>query len=449
MRLTSGLGVGKGDVIALVGAGGKTTLMFRLAQELTDGGWRVITTTTTKIRPPHPGQTQQLIVESDAMLGLRKVTEALKHRRHVTLASRRLDGEDKLEGIPSQWVPGLKLVADTVLIEADGAKGHSLKAPAIYEPVIPSATTMLLPVVGMDVVGLSLCAGSVHRPELVARVTELALGDPITPGAVGRLITHQQGGLKGLPEGCRVLPVLNKVEDDLSLENARTIAVSVKAHADVDRVLITSATAKDPVVECWRRVSAVVLAAGEASRFGSLKQLAPMDGKTMIEHVIARLMGSWVDEIIVVVGCRGDQVAQYVPSGCRIVVNQDWRDGMSSSIRWGLRAIDSRSEAALFVLADQPAVDAGTINQLLLAYYRTDKSIVVPMFGNQRGNPVLFDRRHFTELQGLQGDVGGRCLIARLSSEVEAVQTRSPAVLIDIDTEDDYARYRTSNERNQ
>ena len=440
MRLWEGLQVHQGDVISLVGAGGKTTTMYRLGRELAQLGWRVVATTTTKIRPPSPEETEDVIVADEAEDMVLRVREALGPGQVVTVVAERLEDEGKLKGIPPYLAASLRQLADAVIIEADGAKGLSLKAPAADEPVVPVATSIVVPVVGVDAVGCALTGRFVHRHELVAGITGLAPGELITVSTVASVLLHEQGALKGVPLQARVVPFVNKVHDEATLSTARQIARRVKSHPSLDRVLIGAAAAADPVLECWRRVSAVVLAAGGSTRFGRPKLLLPVAGKTMLEHVLAKVQATSVHEVVVVLGNAVEQLVGRVPEGCRWVCNERWQTGISSSIRVGLEAIDRGAEAALFVLADQPGITTAMVEQILQAYYGATKAIVAPVYQRQRGTPVLFDRRLFPKLAALHGDVGGRELLARCPEEVLPVEMSSAEVFLDVDVPADYER---------
>jgi len=438
MRLCDALGIRKAEVVALVGAGGKTTAMYRLGRELADQSWRVITTTTTMIRPPSAGQSGHVIVESDRDRALQLVREALTHSIPVTLASQYLSAENKLKGVDPGWITLLAEMADAIIIEADGARGLSLKAPAAYEPVVPLATTLLVPMVGIDVIGRRLVEGVVHRPSLVAALTGLAPGDTVNVAAIASLLVHRQGALKNVPDSARVVVLINKAENEPAREAARQVAGQVQKDAAVDRVVVAAVAGDDPVSECWRRVSAVVLAAGGSKRLGRPKQLLPLAGRTMIEQVLGTVMAVGVHEVIVVLGHAAAPIAEHMPSGCRLVLNPDWESGISSSLRAGLAAVDPRTEAALFVLADQPHMTAEAMTRIVRAYYGTTKSIVVPVHQGTRGNPVLFDRRHFGALEALSGDLGGREVIAACAGEVLPVEMESAELFLDIDTPEDY-----------
>ena len=438
MYLWEALQVRKGEVVSFVGAGGKTTAMYCLGRELADQGWRVITTTTTMIRPPSPDQTRALIVNSDPVRAMHEADKALRRENLITLASQRLEAEDKLKGIEPHLVAALAKLADAVIIEADGARGRSLKAPAAYEPVVPFETTLLVPVVGIDAIGRRLTEETVHRPQLITELTGVARGEMIGASVLAELLVHEQGALKGAPAHSRVAPLINKVHDEVTLATARQVAGQIKGNDALVRVLIGAVANRPPIIECWRRVSAVVLAAGAAKRFGSPKQLLDVAGRTMIEHVLHSVKATSVDDVVVVLGHNAAEIAQCLPTWCRTVLNEDWETGISSSIRVGLKVVESNAEAALFILADQPCVGSEEIERILQGYYGSMKPIVVPVYQGQRGNPVLFDRRLFPALEETQGDVGGRQVMARFPEQVLAVEMRSPDMFLDIDTPTDY-----------
>ncbi len=213
MYLWEALQIRKSEVISLIGAGGKTTIMYRLGHELVNRGWRVIATTTTMIRPPSLAPREALVVAGDPEKVLRMTKEALQQDSLITVAAQRLEVENKLKGIEPDLVADLVKLADAVIVEADGARGCSLKAPAAYEPVVPAITTLFVPVVGVDVVGCVLSAETVHRPQLVAELTGLALGAVIHPSTIAKLLVHERGALKGAPPSARVMPFINKVQD--------------------------------------------------------------------------------------------------------------------------------------------------------------------------------------------------------------------------------------------
>lgn len=198
-------------VIAIVGAGGKTSLMYALAREMVSLGRTVVTTTTTKIYPPRPAESPHLLLlEHDPLLN--SLSGLLAKFSHVTVGDRVDTKTGKLQGATEDIVDACATAAQCVLVEADGAAAHPVKAPAAWEPVIPHCTDLVIPVVGLD------CLGKPARREIVFRlgefltVTGLEEGEEITPQAIARLVTHSQGGMKGVTEGVQVIPLLNKMD---------------------------------------------------------------------------------------------------------------------------------------------------------------------------------------------------------------------------------------------
>ena len=189
------------------------------------------------------------------------------------------------------------------------------------------------------------------------------------------------------------------------------------------------------------QLGAIVLAAGSAQRMGRLKQLLPIGDSTMVHHVTSAVVALRLAQVIVVTGAKAGAVGKALADlPVDIVVNESWAKGMSSSMHVGLRALHPDIQAVLLVLADQPAITIDLLRSLVARYRATGALIVAPFYHGQRGNPVLFDRALFPELLAVQGDRGGRKLIARYSGQVEHVEVDDPAVIIDIDSPDDYQR---------
>ena len=188
-------------LISIVGAGGKTTTMYTLAGELARHGKRVITTTTTQIFIPRPGETDTLIVAAEMPSILKLAGAALKQHHRVTVAAAP-SGSTKLAGLgPEQPCELLvKSGADVVIVEADGARHRMIKAPAEHEPVVPPQTNVALLMLSAGAINQPLSAQVAHRPEHVASVTGITQGDRLTPGAIARLMTSDQGAFKNIPE---------------------------------------------------------------------------------------------------------------------------------------------------------------------------------------------------------------------------------------------------------
>jgi len=162
-------------------------------------------------------------------------------------------------------------------------------------------------------------------------------------------------------------------------------------------------------------VSAVLLAAGRSSRFGSTKQLAVLGGETLLGRALATLRRSPVDEVIVVVGHRAEDVSR-MALGARVVVNEEYGTGMASSLRAGIGAVAPGAGAAVVCLADQPFVTPRLVSRLVARHRLTGADVVAsccrsPSGGALVAPPVLFNRRVFAEVAGLGGDRGAKAVI--------------------------------------
>jgi probable selenium-dependent hydroxylase accessory protein YqeC len=191
-------------LIAIVGAGGKTTTMYTLARELAARGRRVVTTTTTNIYVPGPDETESLLVDSEAPRLLDKLSDSWQRHHHITVASEVISS-GKLRGLPPELpVLFFQRGAEAVIVEADGARHRRIKAPAGHEPVIPLHTNLVLLLLSAEALNQPLSGEIAHRPEILARLTGIAPGDLLTPTVVARLLLNEQGGLKHVPEGAPV-----------------------------------------------------------------------------------------------------------------------------------------------------------------------------------------------------------------------------------------------------
>ncbi|HEX7006525.1 MAG TPA: molybdopterin-binding/glycosyltransferase family 2 protein [Alphaproteobacteria bacterium] len=186
-------------------------------------------------------------------------------------------------------------------------------------------------------------------------------------------------------------------------------------------------------------VAAIVLAAGQSRRMGSVnKLLADIDGVPMIRRVVSAVADSRARPILVVTGHEAERVRAALGGlPVTFVDNPDYAEGLSASLRHGLAAVPASAKGALVVLGDMPLVDARQIDRLIDAFDpAAGRSICVPVWRGKRGNPVLWARRFFTEMQAVAGDVGARHLIGEHDDSVHEVEMESDAVLVDVDSPD-------------
>ncbi len=228
-------------VISLVGAGGKTSLMYALAREVLSLGKTVVTTTTTKIRSPERHESPCLILV-DSHPGMAGLPESVLEFGHVTVAQSYLPRKKKLQGVEDDVVECCALHADAVIIEADGALRRPIKAPEQWEPVIPRSTDLVIPVVGLDCIGKPATAENVFRLERFTDVTGVREGREITPTAIARLLAHPAGAFKGVPPGIPVIPFLNKCDQLRELGAIDEIArvIDEQTGGRIDRIVAGS-----------------------------------------------------------------------------------------------------------------------------------------------------------------------------------------------------------------
>ena len=186
-------------------------------------------------------------------------------------------------------------------------------------------------------------------------------------------------------------------------------------------------------------ISAIVLAAGESSRFGGCKQLVRMSGKTLLDHVLDTLRtATTIHDVLVVLGARAEEIRREVRFDCeRIVMNPDHARGMSTSIHAALRALPENTDAAMFVLADQPFVSPQTIDALASEYERSKAALIVPTYKGARGNPVVAARSLFGEMMSIKGDVGLRALFDKYAATIVRIPVDDVGIVTDIDTPQD------------
>ncbi len=230
-NIVEALGVAsRGELVAIVGGGGKSSLMFALAERLPGRG---VMTTTTRIFAEQTRGVAEVCTLDDA--GWRNRLDSFES---TLLVIGRVEGERAL-GVPRE-LPAQLLAhprVDWVVVESDGSRMLPVKAPAAHEPVIPIGATLLVPVVGIDALSKPIAAVA-HRPERVSAITGLAAEDRLTPVALARLITSPEGGLKDAPSAARTAVLINKVESAAERVVAREIARLILREPGVERVAI-------------------------------------------------------------------------------------------------------------------------------------------------------------------------------------------------------------------
>jgi len=186
---------------------------------------------------------------------------------------------------------------------------------------------------------------------------------------------------------------------------------------------------------------AIILAAGESRRMGSPKMLLTFHGRTMIENVIENVSGSEVGNILVVLGAEKESLVNQISRmDVKYCYNDDYKDGMLSSVKCGFRNLPSEYNAALVFQGDQPLITPASINIVIEAYVSSGRGIVIPVYKKKRGHPVLINIKYREEIEKLSPAEGLRSLAYKFSEDVLEIETNEAGILRDFDTYEEYKK---------
>jgi molybdenum cofactor cytidylyltransferase len=417
--------------VCFTGAGGKTTALFQLAQELVTHHSVIVTSTT------HLGAWQIPLADNHVVAGQPGTIEL--PNEGITLVTGEIEN-DRTTPVNESILTWLREEAVSkgipLLIEADGSHQKPLKAPAAHEPPIPDFTHLVVHVTGMGVLGKPLTNEHVHRAEIFSQLCGLPLGSLVMPQAIVKVLTHPQGGLKNIPSHARRVALLNQADTPELQSAGGKISDELLDH--FDSVLVGSL--QNSTLQTFERTAGVILAAGESSRFGSPKQLLDWKGKPFVRQVAETALQSGLWPVVVVTGFHAADVESALGRlPVTIVHNPDYQQGQGTSIRAGVASLSNRAGSAIFLLADQPQIPVEVIRALVESHGQNMQAILAPLvLEERRANPVLFDRDTFPDLAQLKGDVGGRAIFDR--HRVEYLPWHDPILLLDVDKPQDYQK---------
>ncbi len=236
-------------LVCAVGAGGKKSTLYRLVEaHLAVGTSRLGLTCTVAMAPPPPSLGEPVIA-----VGAKLACALAAHGRgrRVLVYAQSSPKPGRVGGVPPADLTRLHADGgfDVTLVKADGARMRWIKAPAAAEPLLPPGVTTVLALVSAKIFGQPLSEAVAHRLERVAAVTGAKPGEPLSPEHVARLLTSEQGALKGVGDAT-VVPIINMVDDQTRLAAAREAArQALRRSGRFARVVLTRMTASDPVIE--------------------------------------------------------------------------------------------------------------------------------------------------------------------------------------------------------
>lgn len=448
MKISRALRLEKTSVVAFVGGGGKTSAVFMAARELAPA---LVTTST------HLGARQAELADYHITWSpgepLPNLESALGGGVTLITGPRREDIARLTAPTPEQLQKLRALASHHALplfIEADGSRQKPLKAPAEHEPAIPPFADAVVVTAGLSGLGRPLDENFIHRPEIFGALSGLKMGESVGAEAVMRVLTHPQGGLKNIPVGARKVALLNQADTDDLKSRAGGMAAGL---LETFEAVIVASAQRGEIHATHENIAGIVLAAGEAARYGKPKQLLDFHGEPFARKVAKTALAAGLSPVVVVTGAHAEDVEAAVRDlPVLIARNEQWREGQASSVRVGLnpllgpppnafggREIWGREiGGAFFLLVDQPQVTAHVLDALKSRHAEGLFPIVAPLAAGRRANPVLFDRVTFAELMKLEGDVGGRAVMRQFP--VEYVPWHDESLLFDVDEEEDYRK---------
>ncbi len=456
MDLIRALRIQQNTRMALIGSGGKTSVLRKIAQQAKHP---ILVTTSTHIGGWQLGFANHHVTVTDRQ---DIVEEEIAKLQGVILFTGKISDDGRADGLGGDCLRRVFEIAESLnyplIIEADGSRQKPIKAPADHEPVIPDFINYVVVCVGMSAIGMPISPECVHRPVRFSDVTGYDIGSPIVADTIMKYLVHQEGGLKNIPKNARRVVLLNQAAN----ESLQAIGFSMKSdllqHYDsvilaclenVDQfcrneshkhgiqLLGESKQVQDDIYAVFEHIAGVVLAAGGSTRLGSPKQVLEWRREPFVRHVVRAAKSAGLEPVVVVTGAEAEQVnLALMDEEVKIRHNPSWLLGQSSSVKRGLENLPRNCGAVVFLLVDQPQISINLIRSLIAEHTKQLPAVVAPIIDGERGNPVLFDRDTFQELAELTGETGGRAIFHKYP--VTWIPWIDAQQKVDIDTLEDY-----------
>jgi probable selenium-dependent hydroxylase accessory protein YqeC len=243
LKLYLALGIAPGDIVAFVGAGGKSSAIQAIADELAEAKMTFLTAPTTKMLVSETEKLGSLVTSEDAGELRTKAEEALSDGTSGVVVGSALISKNRVGGVEPATIPSLAPIADVVLVEADGSRRRPIKGTAAHEPALPDAVTLVVAVGNIGAFGAPLTEENVHRPELFSKLTGIGPGQSITARAFARALA--QGSLGNTPKDARTAALITGVHPGKSMADASVVTRELWRFG-VKKVVITSLPDESP-----------------------------------------------------------------------------------------------------------------------------------------------------------------------------------------------------------
>jgi molybdenum cofactor cytidylyltransferase len=243
LKLYLALGIAPGDVVAFVGAGGKSSAILAVADDLAEAGITFLTAPTTKMLVSEAERLGSLVTSEDAGELRTKAESAISDGASGVVVGSGLLSKNRVGGVEPATIPSLAQLADVVLIEADGSRRRPIKGTAAHEPALPEAATLVVAVGNIRAFGAPVTEENVHRPELFSELTGIGAGQSITSRAFARALA--EGSLGNTPEGARTAALITGVQPGKTMADASVVTRELWRF-DVKKVVLTSLPDESP-----------------------------------------------------------------------------------------------------------------------------------------------------------------------------------------------------------
>lgn len=399
-------------IIAVVGSGGKTTLIKRYKEEYLSQGLKVLVMTST-----HMAAEEDSLMTDDADEIIRMLEE-----KHYTMAGYRENG--KFSALSRETYQTVCTHADVVLIEADGSNRKPVKFPAYYEPVIYENVDRIVVVCGLHALNRRLADVS-HRPELVKRALceESNGADMIDDDTIINAVHIQTLVRRGYTE-----PLKAKYPD-------KEILIEPSHNGGFYQSCVAELIRQDIDVPPAKKTGCVIMASGLSRRFGSNKLLAEFRGRTLIQTVLDVTGGELFAKRVVVT--RSREVKELCEAqGVNVIFHH--LPGRNDAVRLGTEHMTDM-DGLLFCPCDQPLLTRESLQEMTGAFSIDEEKIYRLSCGEKVGAPVLFGRKYFAELRRLPVKRGGSYLAEQYADRVQRIEARDRMEIYDVDTPEELA----------
>lgn len=433
-----------GDIISFTGGGGKTSLIFKLAEELSKVG-RVLITTTTKIYAPLNGEYEMLILCCGGHDSGKVYYKG--QNKNIDILGRYIDKlTNKLIGVSDDILEQYLDKYDFILCEADGSARKPLKSWIECEPVISKYSKKIIGVTNLDSLGKTIeCAA--HRKKLFCKKFNKKEDEIVDIDLLKIYLAKADFFKNSLSDDFNSkvekfifingVETLEKFNECLYLGNSFVSKENLKS---IQEVKINFGSIIKNEIYIYKKIYAIGLFSGLSKRMGKDKLLIHYNGKPLMMHVVDKLSKiNFYEKLFVSTNSKIELLKEYLINKWILVENIQPEIGQSQSIKLGVESInDSSMGNYMFFTGDQPFLTEKTILKLIKESLKVENTskVIIPYVDGNSFSPVIFPSKYKDNLLSIKGDKGGKSVI-KYDSEIEKIYFNTQREFIDIDTEED------------